>query len=233
MNNSIEILSTRPYAAALIDEAAEMGITIHELSFIATEPIDDLSILQEIQTTFTLQATVVFTSMNAVEAVADQLLGFKPEWKIYCIGSTTRQLVEKYFGTDSIAGTAASAVALAELIAAESPVYELIYFCGNMRRDELPQILQEHGFEVDEIAVYQTTLIPRKIVKDYHGILFFSPSAVESFFKLNKAASHTVFFAIGSTTAAAIRNYSDNKIITADTQSKEEMLERVKEYFCG
>jgi uroporphyrinogen-III synthase len=232
MNNSIEILSTRPYAAALIDEAAELGITIHELSFIATEPIDDLSILQEIQTTFTLQATVVFTSMNAVEAVADQLLGFKPEWKIYCIGSTTRQLVEKYFGTDSIAGTAASAVALAELIVNESPVKELIYFCGNKRRDELPQILQERGFEVDEIAVYQTTLVPRKITKDYHGI-FFSPSAVESFFTLNKAASQTVFFAIGSTTAAAIRNYSDNKIITADTQSKEEMLEKVKEYFCG
>ena len=233
MNNSIEILSTRPYSAALIDEAANLGIAIHELSFIVTEPIDDVSILQEIQTTFTLQTTVVFTSMNAVEAVADQLLGFQPEWNIYCIGNTTRQLVEKYFGAESIAGTAASASALAELIVAECPAKEIIYFCGNMRRDELPQKLQEHGFEVDEIAVYQTILVPRKIVKDYHGILFFSPSAVESFFTLNKAAAHTVFFAIGSTTAAAIRRYCDNKIITADTQSKEEMLERVKEYFCG
>lgn len=85
MNKSIEILSTRPYSAALIDEAANLGITIHELSFIVTEPIDDVSILQEIQTTFTLQTTVVFTSMNAVEAIADQLLGFRPEWNIYCI----------------------------------------------------------------------------------------------------------------------------------------------------
>lgn len=233
MSSSIEILSTRPFSEALVEEAASLGINIHELSFILTEPVDDLDILEEIQTALTLQATVVFTSMNAVEAVADQLRGFRPDWEIYCIGNTTRQLAEKYFGADAVTGTASSAAALAELIVDALPAKEIIYFCGNLRRDELPQILEEHGFEVDEIIVYKTTLVPRKIVKHYHGILFFSPSAVESFFTLNKADDNTVFFAIGTTTAAAIRSHCDNKIITADAQSKEEMLEKVKEYFCG
>lgn len=113
MSSSIEILSTRPFSAELIEGAASQGINIHELSFIVTEPVDDLNIQQEIQTALTLQATVVFTSMNAVEAVADQLMGFRPEWNIYCIGNTTRKLVEKYFGTEAISGTAASAAELA------------------------------------------------------------------------------------------------------------------------
>ena len=51
-------------------------------------------------------ATVVFTSMNAVEAVAAHLNDYIPDWKIYCIGNTTKKLVEKYFGEDLIAETA-------------------------------------------------------------------------------------------------------------------------------
>jgi uroporphyrinogen-III synthase len=64
----------------------------------------------------------------------------------------------------------------------------------------------------------------------YNGILFFSPSAVHSFFKKNKANPDTVFFAIGETTANAISVYTNNKIITGNTPAKGELLKLAVEW---
>lgn len=47
------------------------------------------------------------------------------------------------------------------------------FFCGNKRRDELPEILTEQGIEVTEIESYQTQLTPRKLdEKNNGGIVF-------------------------------------------------------------
>ena len=108
---------------------------------------------------------------------------------------------------------------------------EVIFFCGGQRRDELPSILNDAGIEVDEIAVYQTIEVPHIIKKDYHGILFFSPSAVRSFFKVNKANGKTILFAIGNTTAAEIKKFSNNKILVSDEPGKESLVQKAIEYF--
>ena len=52
--------------------------------------------------------TVVFTSMNAVNAVRN-LYQKKPSWKIFCIGNTTKELVKKFFGEENIKGFADNA----------------------------------------------------------------------------------------------------------------------------
>ena len=204
-SNNITVLCTRPISDALVQEAAAKGITIDILSFIDTEPVETVEVQQEIEAALLLSATVVFTSMNAVEAVAEFLMDEQPDWKIYCIGNTTKQLVKKYFGENSIAGTADSALALAEVIIEDGLAKEVYFFCGDQRRDELPQLLKHHDIEVNEIVVYQTIAVPHKIIKIYAGILFFSPSAVDSFFGVNKSINRTIFFAIGETTAAAIK----------------------------
>ncbi len=229
--NKISILSTRPLDDLLIDQAKQSGIEVDVLSFIETEPIHSTEVQQEIVTALLQSSAVVFTSMNAVEAVADELYEQKPDWKIYSIGSTTKQLVKKYFGEESIAGTANSAAELAELIAGEGYEDEVIFFCGDQRRDELPDILRSNKIDVNEIVVYQTSALPHKIEKTYHGILFFSPSSVESFFTNNKAADKTILFAIGNTTATAIKKYSKNKIIIADEPGKENLVTKMIRYY--
>ena len=229
--NKISILSTRPLEDLLIDQAKQSGIEIDMLSFIKTEPIQSTEVQQEIANALLQSSAVVFTSMNAVEAVADELQGQQPGWKIYSIGGTTKQLVKKYFGEKSIAGTAGSAAELAELIAGEGNEDEVIFFCGDQRRDELPDILRSNDIDVNEITVYQTTALPHKIEKQYQGILFFSPSAVECFFSNNKAADQTILFAIGNTTATTIKKHSKNKIIIADEPGKENLLTKVIRYY--
>src|SRR5450755_4727473 len=140
------ILCTRPLDAALIGLAAGKGILIECLPFIETETNVNESTRNGILRLSGEPLVAVFTSMNAVEAVAaaiadnrssatavnaagatrnDRPSGTGEEakpapqerwpWKIFCIGSATRQLAGKHFGEDSIAGTADSAGALASV----------------------------------------------------------------------------------------------------------------------
>ena len=158
--NKIHILSTRPLSKSLIQEAKAEGIFIDELSFIETEPIQTIEVQQEIEQAYLQSATVVFTSMNAVDAVVAWQDGQQPDWVIYCMGNTTKKLLQESFGTHSVVGTAGNAAELAELIAAESDTDEVIFFCGEQRRDELPSILRKSGIDVQEILVYETIHTP-------------------------------------------------------------------------
>ena len=128
-------------------------------------------------------------------------------------------------------GAAADATKLGELIAGEAIATEVNFFCGDRRRDELPGILRNNDIEVNEIVVYHTIATPHIINKAYEGILFFSPSAVDSFFSVNKVAPHSLMFAIGRTTATSIKKYSDNKIIVANEPGKENLVEKMIAYF--
>lgn len=226
-----KILSTRSLDKEIIQHALSRNILIDVLSFIETEAIDSIDVHDEIDNALIRYAVVVFTSMNAVEAVAAHLDEYKPDWKIYCMGNTTKKLVQEYFGEELIAATASDATELAEKIIEDGIATEVIFFCGNKRRNELPSILNEHDIEVNEIKVYQTNMIHHTIGKKYNGILFFSPSAVESFFSNNKINERTILFAIGNTTASALKKYTENKIIVADEAGKNNLVEKAIEFF--
>jgi uroporphyrinogen-III synthase len=79
--------------------------------------------------------------------------------------------------------------------------------------------------------VYETTLVPHVITQPYDGILFFSPSAVHSFFLTNKIAAQTQVFAIGATTAGALQNYTANPVLTAVKTGKEELVQQMIRHF--
>jgi uroporphyrinogen-III synthase len=230
-SNRISILSTRPLPASLLDEARSQSIHVDVLSFIETEAIRTVEVQQEIEQAFAQSSTVVFTSMNAVEAVAEELHGEQPDWRIYSIGNTTRQLVQKYFGDDALAGFANSATELAELMVEEEVGDEVIFFCGDQRRDELPAILREHEIEVQEIVVYETIAVPHRVNKPYQGILFFSPSAVDSFFSVNRLNEQVILFAIGNTTASALKKYSKNRVIVSGEPGKENLFRTMLDFF--
>jgi uroporphyrinogen-III synthase len=230
--NEFYILSTRPLGDALPPLPGQTtGIRIDEIPFIATRPADTQAVRGEVLQQLQLSLTVVFTSMNAVDAVAEIKGDVRPEWTIYCMGHATRQLVEKHFGADRIAGTASDAADLARLMIKKGNIGEVSFFCGDQRRDELPDILKRGGIEVHEIVVYHTVETPARLEMPYHGILFFSPSAVRSFFRINTVPEHTILFAIGNTTAAEIRKYSVNTIMTATEPGKDNLVRQAVAYF--
>lgn len=205
------LLSTRPLPKAVVEEAAEQGVVIETLSFISTQAIQNEDLFQKIKKLAAEQHTVIFTSMNAVEAVAAQAPQ-APLWKIYSIGNTTRKLIVNTWGEDKLAATAEDAGRLAERLV-DDEVREAVFFCGNRRRDELPNKLRSDGGSVEEIVVYETEETPVALQRAYYGILFFSPSAVQAFYQTNKPEKNTMLFAIGKTTAEALREQKAKNIV--------------------
>ena len=230
MKNKIQILSTGPVTEELIKEAAENDIIIDEISFITTEDIDDIAIEKKIRELSNQKITVVFTSTNAVNAVA-RFISKQPGWKIFCIGSTTKTLVKKFFGEGAVAEFAENAESLSKLILQNSSIQNIAFFCGDKRRDELPGNLNKGGIVVDEIVVYKTIETPTVLTKQYDGILFFSPSAVQSFFSKNSINKNAKIFVIGSTTANAVKLFSQQPVIIAETPGKKNLVNLAINHF--
>ena len=64
----------------------------------------------------------------------------------------------------------------------------------------------------------------------YDGILFFSPSAAESYF-LNNSVTDEILFAFGSTTYAALQTLTNKHIVLNDHHSQQGMVDTVIKYF--
>lgn len=222
------ILSTRPLPQAIVDHALSQGIEIETVSFIETASVVDEALQKDLKTFSAQTITAVFTSMNAVEAVAHEIKT-GVDWTVYSIGSATQKLVEEKLGV-TVKATAAYAGELADKIVADAPA-KVYFFCGNIRRDLLPQKLIEARITVNEIVVYKTIETPKRVLKHFDAVLFYSPSAVHSFFSVNTIAETTQLFAIGTTTAEAIQPYSRNTVIIATQPGKDELVQQAIRHF--
>ena len=109
---------------------------------------------------------------------------------------------------------------------------KLIFFCSDIRRNDLPDFLSSTKIKVKEIVLYKTLLVPKYIIQNYKAVLFFSPSAVQSFFISNKSEPGTSFFCIGSTTANALKKAAPVKtIIVADKPTQQNVVEKLITHF--
>ncbi|KAA2240095.1 uroporphyrinogen-III synthase [Chitinophaga agrisoli] len=232
-NHRYHILSTRELPADLLLAATEQGMDIEIRSFIQVTPIVSDTLKERIQPLLREHVHVVFTSANAVHAAADYMGGSYPaEWQVYCLDGATRHAVERRLHTDQrFITTDTHAKTLAAQIMAKGNVPAVVFFCGNKRRGELPDLLRQHGIPVEEIVVYDTTEAPVAVEKTYDGIFFFSPSAVSSFFSVNKLPPDTVCFAIGQTTAGALEPLTNNRIIVSTGTSAQQMVQTAIFYF--
>lgn len=229
-SNEIHILSTKQLDEPLSYVADGVTVFMDSSSFIRIEPVNDKDVKEAVSHFSRLSSTVIFTSRNAVEAVATHLNGHQPEWKIFSIGTATAKTIIRTFTNSSIAGTANNAFALAEVILSNR-VQSAVFFCGDQRREELPERLSKEGVSLKEIIVYKTVLTPKKVEENYDAILFFSPSAVKSFFSQNTVPGDCTLFATGGTTADCIRRHSSNQLIISNASGKEALIEEAIFYF--
>ena len=227
--SSIKVLSTRPIDAQVLQEAISHNIQIDVMSFINTEFFNDNTTTSRISNLLKEEINAVFTSMTAVEAVSKHIIE-KPCWSIYCIGNTTKKLVESTFSSKNIKATADNANELAMKIISDAPG-KVTFFCGDKRRNELPLLLKNARIEVDELVVYKTNREEHTLLKEYDAILFFSPSAVTSFFSKNRTPSKTRIFVIGTTTAEAVGTFTQNPLIIARSPGKSNLVRDMIEYF--
>ncbi len=171
---------------------------------------------------------VIFTSQNAVEAISDSFMASELSFThIYCVGRRTKRLIERKIG--KVSHIENSAAKLADYLVDQIKNEEVTYFCGDKRRDELPGILSRNGISLHEVITYQTLLTPNQLIKKYNGLLFFSPSGIESFLSKN-SVDQEVAFCIGSTTAIEAQKHFKT-VVEAQLPSVESVLNQVNSYF--
>jgi uroporphyrinogen-III synthase len=228
--SSINILCTRLLDPLHFKKAEDHNIRITALPFIEIKFSVSSSFEEQVSQLSLQKINVVFTSVNSVEGVA-QYVNENPDWKIFCLGGITKDAVCKHFGESSIVASAKNASILSRKIIENGDVKEVIFFCGDQRLDDLPETLRVNNIRVQEVIAYDTLQTPQEIQEDYDGIMFFSPSAVHSFFSANTIRTDVVLFSIGKTTTATINTYCINKVVTSEWPGQENLLEKILEYY--
>ena len=220
MSKQIQILSTKILSKVQKQELVNANFNVIEADFIATQNQSF-----EIKDIFD---NLIFTSQNAAQSV---LLHPKCEElktkNVFCVGIKTKALLEENGFNVIVYVDYASD--LAEIITLIYSNESYTFFSGNLRKETLPKALKEAKIKFNEIQVYETTLTPQKIKTTVDGILFFSPSAVESYLKDNKIKAE-ICFCIGNTTAESLEKITKN-IIVADQPSVENVIEDVIEEY--
>lgn len=170
---------------------------------------------------------VVITSKNAVESLITNFSSEELKFEnIYCVGRKTKRFVERKIG--KVTHTENNSKALAEYLVDYIEGTEVTYFCSDIRLDELPTILNENNIEVNEVIAYETKHDSVKINDGIKGVMFYSPSTVQSYKQEND--DDIVAFCIGDTTAKeASKHFKDVRI--AKIPTVESVIDLVNEFF--
>lgn len=170
---------------------------------------------------------VIITSKNAVEALLTNFSPIELQFKnIYCVGRRTKRLIEKKIG--KVKHVEKNAKRLADYLIEYMDGTEVTYFCSDLRLDTLPTILKENHIKVNEIEAYQTKYDGFKIEDSVEGVMFYSPSTVESFVRKNH--KEVIAFCIGETTAKEAKRHFDD-VRVAKVPTVESVIELVNEHY--
>ena len=184
METQIRLLSTKK----LSDNQKQLLLS-------ANFSVDEADFIKVVNKPFVLESIneyLIFTSQNAVESVLEheKIAEIKTR-KCFCVGEKTKALLEQ--NGFEVIKSSDYASELASIICNQYVKSNFTFFCGNLRRDLLPDSLKLAEVVFEEIEVYETILTPHKAAGDLNGILFFSPSGVQSFLKTNTIRDEVCF----------------------------------------
>ena len=200
MKASRHIVSTKMLRPEWVHQLEESGASVTQHNFITKQIQLPHNLLRQ-----EINSVIALTSQTAVEAwmeIVKKLQLEIQQYKIYCLSEGTQQLARQ-LGLN-IAGVAYDGPSLGKKILEDKAILSVSFVCGNRRRNELPASLNEAGVKVHEILAYKSELTPITIARPIDGILFFSPSGIDSFLSENKSGE-SVAFCLGNTTASHAR----------------------------
>ena len=206
------ILSTKKLALHQKELLLNSGMALVAYNAIVIEYLDFALETNRIE-------NAIFTSKNALKAIEERDLNIQ---NCFCVGKKTSAAARQLgFHILEIADNAEE---LASKVLENHKNKEFQFFSGDMRREELPEILKNNNIKFKETTVYSTVLNFRRFDSQFDGIMFFSPSGVKSFTANNKL--DTKAFCIGETTATEARKHT-SEIIVASKPSIENVIAKV------
>ena len=220
MRNQLRIVSTKKLQANQKQYLLNANYSLVEADFIKIK-LKKFTYKSKFQ-------NLIFSSQNAVESILkNSNLDLLRSQKCFCVGQKTKTTLE--LNGFRVIESADYASELASTICNQYNEESFVFFSGNLRREILLDSLTLAKVRFEEIEVYETILTPQGIKSKPDGILFFSPSAVESYLQANTITDETCF-CIGKTTAEPIEKITTN-CITANQPSIENVIIQCIKYY--
>ena len=213
----INVFSTKKLTDAQLQKF-NSGIRVYSEDFIKISPnrISPIILKKNL-------GNIVFTSKNAVDSLLTNCSPATLQYQnIYCVGRKTKRLIQKKIGP--VTHVENSATDLANYLVEYMDGTQVTYFHGNLSLEDLPSILEENNIIVNKVEAYRTKLSGKSIPESVEGILFYSPSTIESYLLKNKP--HQVAYCIGETTATEARKHF-KEVKVANIPDVESVIELV------
>ena len=218
----IRLLSTKILSQGFKDRLSMRSFSLVEQSFIKISPIQNIKLADSNQ-------AIIFSSQNAVKIALDnpEIKSLVDQKPIYCVGKKTALLLVK--NGQKVVKIAENSSDLAHFIQKNHQNESFSFFCGKSRVNDLEHVLSVNDIPIQPVEIYET-LPQSHIAKGYFdGIIFFSPSGVKGY------AIHNFFedshcFCLGSTTAKAVRQFT-NKLTIAKTPNELQLLLSITKHF--
>ena len=218
--NMTQLFSTTHLSLAQLQAFSSAGFALEMSDFIkivpaapiASVPMADYFLLTSQNTLHVLRSMPCYSQL--------------PHKRAFCVGEKTRKLLETE-GWEVVASFD-YAKQLASFLVKHYATSSFVFFCGEKRMDTLPTTLKANHIQLQECLTYHTQLTPVKLTKHYEGLLFFSPSAIESYLVENSFAGEKVV-CIGTTTQAALPEGVESYL--AERPTVESVLECCKALF--
>lgn len=152
---------------------------------------------------------LTFTSANGVDAVATQLDGRAPKGRLAVVGGATARQAEAHGWSIDFVSPASSASGLGKSLPVV-PGDRVVAPLAELASNDLSDALQSRGVEVDVVTAYRTiqpdvSVDDQRRIASSDAVLITAPSVIERLAALMNRSDLPALFAIGPTSAAAIR----------------------------
>jgi uroporphyrinogen-III synthase len=148
----------------------------------------------------------VFSSQNAVRSFLANPTASAHQNPILCVGEKTKSLLEE--NGQKVVKSAQNMLELVDFIQKKMKNEHFLHICGSRKLPDFSVGMQQAGISYAEVTAYQTHLVSRVQTPEPQGLLFYSPSGVESYLQSNSIGASWCF-CIGETTATAVRHLTE------------------------
>ena len=218
----IRLLSTKILSQGFKDRLSMRSFSLVEQSFIKISPIQNIKLADS-------NKAIIFSSQNAVKIALDnpEIKSLVDQKPIYCVGKKTALLLVK--NGQKVVKIAENSSDLAHFILKNHQNKSFSFFCGKSRLKDLEHVLSVNGIPIQPVEIYET-LPQSHIAKGYFdGIIFFSPSGVKGY-AIQNFFEDSHCFCLGSTTAKAVRQFT-NKLTIAKTPNELQLFLSITKHF--
>ena len=153
----------------------------------------------------------VFSSQNAVRSFLSNPTAPAHQNPILCVGEKTKSLLEE--NGQKVIKIAQNMPELVNFIQKTMKSEHFLHICGNRKLPDFAAGMQEAGISYAEVTAYHTHLVSRVQTPEPQGLLFYSPSGVESYLQTNSIGASWCF-CIGETTATAVRQMTNHLTVS-------------------